>query len=48
MGRERMMTMDARDRDRRDHRIMLAITIGSGIVIAVVLYFAGAFTKSTG
>lgn len=42
------MRMNARDRDRRDHRIMLAISIGSGIVIAIVLYFAGAFMKSTG
>lgn len=40
--------MDARKRDRRDNRIMLLVTAASAIVIAVVLYFAGAFMKSTG
>lgn len=40
--------MDARDRDRRDNRIMLLVTAVSAVVIAVVLYFAGAFMKSTG
>jgi hypothetical protein len=40
--------MDARERDRRDNRIMLLVTVVSGVVIAIVLYFAGAFMKSTG
>lgn len=40
--------MAMRDMDRRDRRIMLMITGGTALVIAVVLYFAGAFTKSTG
>lgn len=40
--------MDTRDRARRDNRIMLAISVGSAVIIAVVLYFAGAFMKSTG
>lgn len=40
--------VDARERDRRDNRIMLAVTAGAALVIAVVLYFAGAFMKSTG
>lgn len=43
-----MPHMDARDRNRRDNRIMLFITLFSGVTIAIVLYFAGAFMKSTG
>lgn len=40
--------MEVRERDRRDRLILWLVTIGSGLVIAVVLYFAGAFTRSTG
>lgn len=39
---------DTPERRRRDNRAMLVITLCSAIVIAVVLYFAGAYTKSTG
>lgn len=39
---------NARDRNRRDNRIMLLVTLSAAVVIAVVLYFAGAFMKSTG
>ena len=35
-------------RDRRDRRILLAVTVASALAIAIVLYFAGAFTRSTG
>lgn len=40
--------MIKRERERRDRLAMLVITLVSGMIIATVLYFAGAFMKSTG
>lgn len=39
--------MEMRERDRRDRLILWLVTTGSGLIIAIVLYFAGAFTRST-
>ena len=35
-------------RDRRDRLALLMITAGSALIITAVLWFAGAFTRSTG
>lgn len=40
--------MNPRDQNRRDRQILLFIVAVSGLVIAIVLYFAGAFMRSTG
>ena len=39
---------ERRARDRRDRAWMLLITVGVAVSIIVVLYFAGAFRRSTG
>lgn len=38
----------ASGRERRERWNMMLVTIGTALVITIVLYFAGAFTRSTG
>ena len=45
---EMVKSLVRRDLERRVRLVMLAITLAAGLVIAVVLYFAGAFRRSTG